>query len=131
MQPRGVYWYIIGSVTCSTNPDRRVAVRQSSGLQDDATPAGAEGRPDGLPGHPVKRKMDLPFSNLLFLFKYCTSRMNVRGWWANETRDVQNDGDLMGLEHHVVHKLSGYWPMNTESKNLWIQIHSNELYCQL
>lgn len=28
---RGVYWYIIGSVTCSTNPDRRVADRTSSG----------------------------------------------------------------------------------------------------
>lgn len=57
----GVYWYIIGSVTCSTNPDRRVAGRTKLGgpRRGEGPGQGA----DGLPGHPVKRKMDLPFSN--------------------------------------------------------------------
>lgn len=56
---RGVYWYIIGSVTCSTNPDRRVADRTSSGVRRGDRRLNT----DGLPGHAVKRKMDLPLPN--------------------------------------------------------------------
>lgn len=44
MQGRGVYWYIIGSVTCSTNPDRRGSRVRRGGRR-----RGREG-PDGLPG---------------------------------------------------------------------------------
>lgn len=40
MQRRGVYWYIIGSVTCSTNPDRRVAGRTKLGVLEERTGAG-------------------------------------------------------------------------------------------
>lgn len=54
-----MYWYIIGSVTCSTNPDRRVADRTSSGVRRGDRRLNT----DGLPDHAVKRKMDLPFSN--------------------------------------------------------------------
>ncbi|KYB29160.1 hypothetical protein TcasGA2_TC032108 [Tribolium castaneum] len=36
MQRWGVYWYIIGSVTCSTNPDRRVAGRTKQGAKGES-----------------------------------------------------------------------------------------------
>lgn len=70
MQHRGVYWYIIGSVTCSTNPDRRVAGRTKQGVAE-------RGNGGMLAGNwwitrPPCQTQDgsAIFKLLLFLYKY-------------------------------------------------------------